>query len=138
MAENDSTGNAVDRLTYLIIGAGIGAAVALLFAPKAGRELRGDIKDASRKSIDYTTERARQLGEKATEVYGTTTQKAQELYAQTASKAQDLVEAGKGTIASKKEQLQAAIDAGKEAYAEEKDRLKASGSAGGSGSTGNA
>lgn len=135
MSENDSTGNAVDRLTYLLIGAGIGAAVALLFAPKAGRELRGDIKDASRKGLDYTTERARQLGDKATEVYGTTTAKAQELYSQTASKAQDLVEAGKGSLHAKKEQLQAAIDAGKEAYAEEKDRLKASGSAG---STGNA
>ena len=117
MADNDSTSSAVDRLTYLLIGAGIGATVALLFAPKSGRELRGDIADASRKSLDYTTDQARRIGEKATDVYG-----------QTAQKAQELIEAGKETVAAKREQLQAAIDAGKDAYAEEKDRAKATAS----------
>jgi gas vesicle protein len=107
MAENDSTSSAVDRLTYLLIGAGIGATVALLFAPKSGRELRGDIADASRKGIDYTSEQARRLGEKATDTYGQVAQKAQDVYGQTAQKAQELIEAGK------------------DAYAEEKDRAKA-------------
>jgi gas vesicle protein len=125
MAENDSTSSAVDRLTYLLIGAGIGATVALLFAPKSGRELRGDIADASRKGIDYTSEQARRLGEKATDTYGQVAQKAQDVYGQTAQKAQELIEAGKETVAAKREQLQAAIDAGKDAYAEEKDRAKA-------------
>ena len=125
MAENDSTSSAVDRLTYLLIGAGIGATVALLFAPKSGRELRGDIADASRKSIDYTTDQARRLGDKAQETYGQVAQKAQDVYGQTAQKAQELIEAGKETVAAKREQLQAAIDAGKDAYAEEKDLAKA-------------
>ena len=31
------------NLSYLLIGGGIGAGLALLFAPKAGSELRGDI-----------------------------------------------------------------------------------------------
>ena len=31
------------KLTYLIIGGGIGAVIALLFAPKSGKELREDI-----------------------------------------------------------------------------------------------
>jgi gas vesicle protein len=112
MADNE--GNAIDRLTYLIIGAGIGAAVALLFAPKAGRELRGDIADATRKGIDYSKEGARYVGERATDIYGQTTQKAQ-----------DLIEAGKGTISAKREQFVAAIEAGKDAYAEEKQRVGA-------------
>jgi gas vesicle protein len=124
MAENDSTSSAVDRLTYLLIGAGIGATVALLFAPKSGRELRGDIADASRKSIDYTTEQARRISEKAQDVYGQASQKAQDLYGQTAQKAQELIDVGKETVAAKREQLQAAIDAGKGAYAEEKDRAR--------------
>jgi gas vesicle protein len=112
MADNE--GNAIDRLTYLIIGAGIGAAVALLFAPKAGRELRGDIADVTKKGIDYSKEGARFVGDKATDIYGQTTQKAQ-----------DLIEAGKGTIAAKREQFVAAIEAGKDAYAEEKQRVGA-------------
>jgi len=44
MAEGNRT---ADRLTYLLIGAGIGATLALLFAPKSGRELRRDIADVS-------------------------------------------------------------------------------------------
>ena len=35
--------NASTKLTYLLIGGGIGAVIALLFAPKSGQELRGDI-----------------------------------------------------------------------------------------------
>jgi len=150
MADDNSTSSAVDRLTYLLIGAGIGATVALLFAPKSGRELRGDIADASRKGVELTTEQARRLGEKATDVYGQATAKATDIYGQaaakatdiygqTAQKAQDLIDAGKETVSAKREQLQAAIDAGKEAYAEEKDRAKGANTLGtGSSTPGNA
>ena len=65
---------------------------------------------------------ARALGPDA---YGQVAQKAQDVYGQTAQKAQELIDAGKETVAAKREQLQAAIDAGKDAYAEEKDRAKA-------------
>ncbi|MBC7910097.1 MAG: YtxH domain-containing protein, partial [Pyrinomonadaceae bacterium] len=50
------------RLAYLLIGGGIGAILALLFAPKSGQELRGDIADVTRKGIDRTRETATQLG----------------------------------------------------------------------------
>ena len=73
--------------------------------------LRGNIADASRKGIDYGRQGARYVGDKATDVYG-----------QTAQKAHELIDAGKGTLAAKREQLSAAIEAGKEAYAEEKGR----------------
>jgi gas vesicle protein len=96
--------------------------VALLFAPKSGRELRGDIADVSRKSIDYTTENAKRLQQRAGELVDTTSAKAQDLYAQTTARAQDLIATGKETVASKREQLTAAIEAGKDAYAEEKNR----------------
>ena len=43
--------NVSTKLTYLLIGGGIGAIIALLFAPKSGVELRGDIADADRKSV---------------------------------------------------------------------------------------
>lgn len=123
MAENENTGSAIDRLTYLLIGAGIGATIALLFAPKSGRELRGDIADVSRRGVDLTTENARRLSSKATDIYGQTTQKAQELYGSTQHKAADLLEAGKAAVAAKREQISAAIEAGKEAYVDEKKRL---------------
>jgi hypothetical protein len=56
MKKVNSTKNQADsittRLTCLLLGGGIGALVALLFAPKSGRELRGDLADATRKGIE--------------------------------------------------------------------------------------
>ncbi len=43
--------NASTKLSYLLIGGGIGALLALLFAPKSGHELRGDIADVTRKAL---------------------------------------------------------------------------------------
>ena len=59
--------NISTRLTYLLIGGGIGAIIALLFAPKSGQELRGDLADATRKGIDKSREAAQQIGERAGE-----------------------------------------------------------------------
>src|SRR5919199_1538717 len=69
------------RLTYFVIGATVGAIVALLFAPKSGRELREDIADATRKGVDRTRETASQIGAKAGEYYEAAAGKAGELAA---------------------------------------------------------
>src|SRR5258707_2746369 len=78
--DRDSGDNISTRLTYFLVGAGIGAVLALLFAPKSGEELRNDIADATRKGIDKSKETAQQLGAKATEYYDTTRAKAGEYY----------------------------------------------------------
>jgi hypothetical protein len=64
--------NISNKLTYLLIGGGIGAILALLFAPKSGQELRGDIAEATRKGIDRSREAAQQLGDRAGEYYEAT------------------------------------------------------------------
>ncbi|WP_391572865.1 YtxH domain-containing protein [Cohnella sp.] len=45
-----------------LTGAITGAAAALLFAPKSGRELRGDIADTAQKVGEKTAEISRQAG----------------------------------------------------------------------------
>lgn len=72
--------NTSDKLTYLLVGGGIGALVALLFAPKSGTELRTDIADATRKGYDRTRETATQLGHKSTDYLSTAKQKAGDVY----------------------------------------------------------
>ena len=52
------------RLTYFVIGATVGAVVALLFAPKSGRELREDLADATRKGVDRAREAVERRGER--------------------------------------------------------------------------
>src|SRR5229473_4914957 len=68
------------KLTFFLVGAGIGAVLALLFAPKSGEELRNDIADATRKGIDRSKEAAQQLGNKAAEDYDTARETAGEYY----------------------------------------------------------
>src|SRR5918912_1729454 len=82
----DSGDSVSTRLTYLLIGGGIGAILALLFAPKSGQELRSDIADATRKGIDRSREAAQQLGDRAGEYYEATRGRAAELYSQAAEK----------------------------------------------------
>jgi gas vesicle protein len=114
MESNDRRGNDVStRLTYLLIGGGIGAILALLFAPKAGSELRGDIADVTRKGIDKSREAASYIGNRAGDYYGTVRDKAGEWVGE-----------AREAATRKTGQVSAAIEAGKQAYSEEKRRTE--------------
>jgi len=115
------------RLTYLLIGGGIGAILALLFAPKSGQELRGDIADATRKGIDRTRETASQLQTRAGEYYEATRDRAAELYSTAADKAGELAGAAREVASRQSGSISAAIEAGKKAYVEEKRKTESSG-----------
>jgi gas vesicle protein len=115
------------RLTYLLIGGGIGAILALLFAPKSGHELRGDIADATRKGIDRSREAAHQLGDRAGEYYESTRERAAELYSTAAEKVGEVARTVGETASRQTGTVAAAIDAGKKAYQEEKRKTELSG-----------
>lgn len=68
------------NLTYLLIGGGIGAVLALLFAPKSGKEFREEIAGAAREGLEKTEAIAGELTEKAQAVFETTQAKAGEIY----------------------------------------------------------
>jgi len=134
----DSGDNISTRLTYLLIGGGIGAVIALLFAPKSGHELRGDLADATRKGIDKSREAAQQIGERAgtyyetgreraAEYYTQAADKASELYTQAADKVGEVAQTARDTATRQTSTVAAAIDAGKKAYQEEKRKTELSG-----------
>jgi len=136
--DRDSGDNISTRLTFFLVGAGIGAVLALLFAPKSGEELRSDIADATRKGIDRSKEAAQQLGTKASEYYDTARETAGEYYEATREKATELYDtatAKAGEVVSKTRDvatrqagsIQAAVEAGKKAYVEEKRKTELSG-----------
>lgn len=125
--------SAATKLSYILIGGGIGAVLALLFAPKSGSELRGDIADVTRKGVEKGKETAALVGEKAGdyyevtrekagELYSTAQEKAGELYSTAQEKAGGIAERAKGAVKSPSNPFSAALDAGKEAYTEEKRR----------------
>ena len=121
--------SATTKLSYILIGGGIGAVLALLFAPKSGTELRGDIADATRKGVEKGKEAAAIVGEKAGDYYEVTRDKAGELYStaqekagQIAGRAGEIAEKAKGAVSSGSNPFSAALEAGKEAYTDEKRR----------------
>jgi len=120
MSDNHGRGRGGDdagaRIAYFAIGALLGAAAALLFAPKSGRELREDLADATRKGVDRARETGSQLSARAGEYYESASARAGELAA------------GVRDAASRRgERLSAAVEAGRQAYREEKRRTDISG-----------
>jgi gas vesicle protein len=137
------------RLTYFLVGAGIGAVLALLFAPKSGEELRSDIADATRKGLDKSKEAAQQLGAKAGEYYDTgrakagelydtardtageyyeaTRERAADLYDTASTKAGEVVKTTREAATRQAGSITAAVEAGKKAYVEEKRKTELSG-----------
>lgn len=112
------------KLTYLLIGGGIGAVIALLFAPKSGLELREDIADATRKGIEKSKETAAQLQERAGEYYEVGRERASEIYQTAQERAGEFTEKAKSAAARTANPFSAAVDAGKEAYIAEKRRTE--------------
>ena len=122
--EKENTGT---KLSYLLIGGGMGAIIALLFAPKSGHELRTNIADATRKGLDKTEEIASQLGEKAQTVYGETKTKAVEIYDSAKQKLNSATTAMseipadlKIAIENTADQISTTIEAGTKEYDHEK------------------
>jgi gas vesicle protein len=107
MAEKQGSGG--DSLVYFLIGAGIGAITALLFAPKAGNELRSEIADATRKGLEYTRDTGQEI-----------TERASDLTARGKEAVSDLTDRGKDLINRPKVQFAAAVEAGKHSYREAK------------------
>ena len=121
MARDYDDGSSVgNKLTFLLVGGGIGAILALLFAPKSGVELREDIADATRKGLEKSKEAAAQLQEKAGEYYEVSRERAGELLEVASGTAGSIAEKAKSAAATAANPFTAAIEAGKDAYTAEK------------------
>jgi len=123
MATDDERDVSVStKLTYLVIGGGIGAVLALLFAPKSGHELREDIADATRKGLEKGKETATQLQERAGEYYEVGRERATEFYQTAQGRAGELGEKARTAATRTANPFTAAVEAGKQAYQAEKRR----------------
>src|SRR5512133_3465409 len=85
-------------LVSFVAGAAIGAGLALLYAPKSGREMRENIVDLTEDAVDKIKEYAKEAQEKI----------------------KTAIEEGKETIVEKKSVLASAIEAGREAMQKER------------------
>jgi gas vesicle protein len=89
--------NVGSKVSYFLVGLGVGALVGVLFAPKSGEETRDLLSKKADEGRDYAQRKARELRERADE----------------------LIERSKDVAVRKKESISSAVEAGREAYLRE-------------------
>jgi gas vesicle protein len=94
--------NQTSKVGIFLAGLGMGAIVALLLAPRSGKETRDMISLKAGEGRDFVKTKADEFRQQA----------------------EDAVEKGKDLVTKQKELLSAALEAGKQAYQEEKIKGK--------------
>lgn len=90
--------NAGSKVSFFLVGLGIGALVGILFAPKSGEETREYLTSKADEGRDFAQKKARELRERA----------------------EDLIERSKEIMSRQKDSIATAVEAGKDAYRSEK------------------
>lgn len=96
-----------NSLVYLVAGGAIGAGLALLFAPKSGKETREDISNATAKGIEQAKDFSTNVSEKAKNVYSQAQAKALETYSTAKDGINSTIETAKETFSTVKEDVKA-------------------------------
>jgi gas vesicle protein len=91
---SDSAGS---KVSFFVVGLGIGALLGILFAPKSGEETRDYLTSKADEGRDYAQRKARELRERAEEV----------------------LERSKEIMSKQKDAISSAVEAGRETYKRE-------------------
>jgi gas vesicle protein len=89
--------NVGSKVTYFLVGLGVGTLMGVLFAPKSGEETRDFLAKRADDGREFAQKKARELRERADE----------------------LIERGKDVATRKRDSLTAAVEAGREAFLRE-------------------
>jgi gas vesicle protein len=89
--------NAGSKVSFFLVGLGIGALIGILFAPKSGEETRDYLSSKADEGREYAQKKARELRERA----------------------DDVLQRGKEVVSKQKDALSSAVEAGKETYKRE-------------------
>ena len=94
--------NIGSKISFFLVGLGIGALVGILFAPKSGEETREFLSKKADEGREYAQRKAKELRERA----------------------EDLVEQSKQVVTRQKDSFAAAVDDGRDAYQREKAKAQ--------------
>ncbi len=97
-----SESNVGSKVSFFLVGLGIGALVGILFAPKSGEETREYLAQKADEGREYAQRKARELRERA----------------------EDVIDRGKSVAQRQKDTIAAAVDAGRDAYQREKAKAQ--------------
>jgi len=89
--------NVGSKVSYFLVGLGVGALMGVLFAPKSGEDTREYLSKRADDGRDFAQRKARELRDRA----------------------DDLIEKSKEVTSRKRESLSAAVEAGRDAFLRE-------------------
>lgn len=89
--------NTGSKVSFFLIGLGIGSLIGVLFAPRSGEETRDYLSAKADEGRDYAQKKARELRERA----------------------EELLDRSKEVVGRQKEAITSAVEAGKETYKRE-------------------
>lgn len=89
--------NIGSKVSYFLVGLGVGALMGVLFAPKSGEDTREYLAKRADEGRDFAQRKARELRDRA----------------------DDLIEKSKEVASRKRESISAAVEAGRDAFLRE-------------------
>lgn len=125
MANNGDSG--FDFFKGFLFGGAVGAILALLYAPKSGKETRDEIRkrslelrDDAEAKLELAKQQVESYLEEAKKKLDELRKEVESTVGSLKSKATDLVDEGKGVVGKETSRIKDAIEAGMSAYKEEK------------------
>jgi gas vesicle protein len=111
-------------LIGFLAGGTIGAIIALLYAPKSGKELRSDIKTKADEYLNEADKYISDAKDKAKELINEGKRKSERLISDAKSKSEELLKDAEKLFTDAKSKATTAINTGKENLETESGRLK--------------
>lgn len=108
---------------WFLVGLGIGAAIGVLYAPKAGTEMRESLAEGARERGEYLKHKSREAAAQVNSYVDVARGQVSEYVEQGKqaidrgrSQVEDYVDRGRKVVAQQASKVSAAVDAGKTAY----------------------
>ena len=129
MSTEEDNGMSKGLLIGLLTGGVLGAVIALLYAPKPGKELRADIKNKAGEMIDDAEEYINVAKSKAVDIINEGKKRSENLITEAKKRAESLLgdaekilSDAKGRVGAEESKLKSAVRAGAEAFRGEKNK----------------
>jgi gas vesicle protein len=124
MTDEIEEGGSGNGFGWFLVGLGIGAAVGVLFAPKAGSEIRDSLSETARERAEYLKHKSKAAAAQVNsyvdagkEQFGDYVERGKQAVASGRAQVETYVDRGRKVVAKHAEKVSAAVDAGKNAYA---------------------
>lgn len=121
MSQDNNSGKSF--IVGLLAGGAIGALIALLFAPKSGRELRANLKLKSEEYLDEAEKYISEAREKAKELINEGKKRSEKIIYEAKLKSQELIKDAEKIISDAKEKTSEVLSNTKEKIEAESGRI---------------